>query len=141
MNDNRKYNNIINRNSNNDLISDKQNKYNINNINTNSNQNKNKNKSTKKKLKPSSSHNGSQIENYNIGKELYERGLKFKENEKEKLEVLKHNLQVDEEEDNTFAPKINKLSEIQKEKIKEKRLECNNPDIINKKLSEKESKC
>ena len=131
LNDNRKYNNIINRNSNNDLISDKQNKYNINNINTNSNQNKNKNKSTKKKLKPSSSHNGSQIENYNIGKELYERGLKFKENEKEKLEVLKHNLQVDEEEDNTFAPKINKLSEIQKEKIKEKRLECNNPDIIN----------
>ena len=50
-----------------------------------------------------SSHNGSQIENYNIGKELYERGLKFKEKEKEKLEVLKHNLQVDEEEDNTFA--------------------------------------
>ena len=57
--------------------------------------------------------------------------MKFKENEKEKLKILKHNLEVDEEEDNTFIPKINKLSETQKEKIKEKKLECNNPDVIN----------
>ena len=97
-----------------------------NNINNNSKQKQN----TKKKIK-SASHNGSQITNYNAGKELYERGMKFKENEKEKLKILKHNLEVDEEEDNTFIPKINKISETQKEKIKEKKLECNNPDVIN----------
>ena len=57
--------------------------------------------------------------------------MKYKENEKEKLKILKHNLEVDDEEDNTFIPKINKLSETQKEKIKEKKLECYNPDIIN----------
>ena len=57
--------------------------------------------------------------------------MRYKENEKEKLKVLKHNLEVDDEEDNTFIPKINKLSDIQREKIKEKKLECNNPEIIN----------
>ena len=45
--------------------------------------------------------------------------MRYKENEKEKLKVLKHNLEVDDEEDNTFIPKINKLSDIQREKIKE----------------------
>ena len=35
---------------------------------------------------------------YNPGKELYERGLKYIENEKEKLEILKRNLEyVDSE--------------------------------------------
>ena len=99
----------------------------INNINNNQNKNPKQNQSTKKRF----SHNGSQVTNFNIGKDLYERGMKFKENEKEKLKVLKHNLEVDEEEDNTFVPKINKLSETQKEKIKEKKLECNNPEVIN----------
>ena len=41
---------------------------------------------------------------------------------------------MDEEEDNTFAPKINKLSEIQKEKIKEKRLDLLKKLIIKKKI-------
>ena len=87
--------------------------------------------STKKKIK-TSSNNGSNVNNNNnIGKNLYERGMKYKENEKEKLKILKHNLEVDDEEDNTFIPKINKLSETQKEKIKEKKLECYNPEIIN----------
>ena len=102
----------------------------INNNNNNQNKISKSNHSTKKKLK-NISHNGSQITNFNIGRDLYERGMKYRENEKEKLKVLKHNLEVDEEEDNTFIPKINKISDTQKEKIKEKKLECNNPDIIN----------
>ena len=93
------------------------------------NNNSRKNQMNKKKNK-SISHNGSYISGYNPGKGLYERGLKFIENEKEKLEALKRNLEVDELEDNTFFPKINKLSENQIERIREKVLECTNPDII-----------
>ena len=91
--------------------------------NNNSRENKKRNKSI--------SYNGSHISAYNPGKELYERGIKFMENEKEKLEALKKNLEVDEEEDNTFTPKINKLSDFQREKIRERRPECTNPVIIN----------
>ena len=88
-----------------------------NNINNNQNKISKSNHSTKKKLKHISN-NGSQITNFNIGRDLYERGMRYKENEKEKLKVLKHNLEVDDEEDNTFIPKINKLSDVQKEKAK-----------------------
>ena len=101
-----------------------------NRINNDNNNSSKENKLSKKRNK-SISNNGSHISGYNPGKELYERGIKFKENEKEKLEALKKNLEVDEEEDNTFTPKINKLSQIQKERIREKRLECTNPEIIN----------
>ena len=104
---------------------------NINVNNDNDYNNNSKENQTNKKRNKSISNNASHISNYNPGKELYERGIKFKENEKEKLEALKKNLEVDEEEDNTFTPKINRLSEIQKERIKEKRLECTNPEIIN----------
>ena len=104
---------------------------NININNDNDYNNNSKENQTNKKRNKSISNNVSHISNYNPGKELYERGIKFKENEKEKLEALKKNLEVDEEEDNTFTPKINRLSEIQKERIKEKRLECTNPEIIN----------
>ena len=101
-----------------------------NNINNEIN-NSSKEAQVNKRRNKTISHNVSHISSYNPGKELYERGLKFKENEKEKLEALKRNLEVDETEDNTFIPKINKLSEIQIEKIREKGLECTNPYIIN----------
>ena len=68
--------------------------------------------------------------NYNPGKELYERGMKYKENEKEKLEILKRNLEIEDIENNTFTPKINKISQIQNSKRKEKGLECSNPEVI-----------
>ena len=102
-----------------------------NNINNNEINNSSKEAQVNKRRNKTISHNVSHISSYNPGKELYERGLKFKENEKEKLEALKRNLEVDETEDNTFIPKINKLSEIQIEKIREKGLECTNPYIIN----------
>ena len=114
-----------------------------NNINNNiimkegNNNNSKENQNNKKKNR---SNNESNISGYNPGKELYERGIKFKESEKEKLEALKKNLEVDEEEDNTFTPKINKLSDIQMEKIREKRLGCTNPDIINNYKEYKEAK-
>ena len=138
INSNEKYSNIIKPEYNDKPIvneskkksSNKALNNNNNDINTSTNKKPKQNQSTKKKLQ-SPSHNASQITSYNVGKDLYERGMKFKENEKEKLKILKHNLEVDEEEDNTFIPKINKLSETQKEKIKEKKLECNNPDVIN----------
>ena len=138
---NEKINNINNTEKENNIIIEKEKS---NKLILNDNVEKNKNYSDKniddkiqqlnknaKKKKKVSQNNGSQMVNINKGKELYERGMKYKENEKEKLKILKHNLEVDEEEDNTFIPKINKLSETQKEKIKEKKLECNNPDIIN----------
>ena len=116
----------INNNINNNIIMKEGN----NNISKENQNNKKKNRSN----------NESNISGYNPGKELYERGIKFKESEKEKLEALKKNLEVDEEEDNTFTPKINKLSDIQMEKIREKRLECTNPDIINNYKEYKEAK-
>ena len=135
-----KYDNIIikNNENNNKIIvnenlkrnSTNKNLNNYDNNDKNNSNNQNQNLSMKKKIKPPS-HNISQITANNIGKDLYDRGMKFKENEKEKLKILKHNLEVDEEEDNTFIPKINKISETQKEKIREKKLECNNPEIIN----------
>ena len=67
---------------------------------------------------------------YNPGKELYDRGLKYIENEKEKLEILKKNLEYEDSEYNTFTPKINKISKKQNNKRKEKRLECSNPEVI-----------
>ena len=102
----------------------------IKNINTNNNNNNSKeNQNQNKNI--IIYNNESHISVYNPGKEFYERRIKFKENEKEKLEALKKNLEVEKEEYNTFTPKINKISEMQKERIKEKRLECTNPDIIN----------
>ena len=113
----------------------------LNNINNINNQNNGKDTiQINKKRNKSISNNGSHISSYNPGKELYERGLKFKENEKEKLQALKKNLEVDEAEDNTFIPKINKLSEIQIERIKEKGLECTNPNIISNYMVYKKEK-
>ena len=108
---------------------------NINNITDNKNNNDNDNSKEirmgKNKNKSTTSNNGSHVSGFNPGRDLYERGIKFKENEKEKLEALKKNLEVDEDEDNTFIPKINRLSQTQKDRIKEKGLECTNPNIIN----------
>ena len=112
----------------------------LNNNNINNQNNSKETIQTNKKRNKSLSNNGSHISSYNPGKELYERGLKFKENEKEKLEALKKNLEVDEAEDNTFIPKINKLSEIQRERIKEKGLECTNPNIIRNYMEYKKEK-
>ena len=103
----------------------------------NNNNNSKENQNNKKK---NMSNNESNISDYNPGKELYERGIKFKESEKEKLEALKKNLEDDEKEDNTFTPKINKLSDIQMERLREKRIECTNPDIINNYKEYKEAK-
>ena len=117
-------NNISNKISNNIIIKEE-------------NNNSKENQINKKKNK---SNNESDISGYNPGRELYERGIKFKESEKEKLEALKKNLEVDDEEDNTFTPKINKLSDVQIERIREKRLECTNPDIINNYKEYKQAK-
>jgi hypothetical protein len=74
--------------------------------------------------------NGIYLKNYNPGKDLYERNLKYNEEKKKKLNILKQNLEIDENEDNTFSPKINKISKIQIENRKQKKLEYSNPDII-----------
>ena len=121
--------NILNNQINNNIINIK-NEINVNDNEIKETENNNNSKENKKRNK-SISYNGSHISGYNPGKGLYERGIKFMENEKEKLEALKKNLEVDEEEDNTFTPKINKLSDFQREKIRERRPECTNPEIIN----------
>ena len=48
--------------------------------------------------------------------------MKFKEEEKEKLEALRRNLEVDELEDNTFQPKINKISQMQNDNRRERKI-------------------
>ena len=136
-----KINNETNNEIDNNIGNNINNNININNnnndINLKEDNNTKENQNIKKKYK---SNNESSISGYNPGKELYERGIKFKESEKEKLEALKKNLEVDEEEDNTFTPKINKLSDMQIERIREKRLECTNPDIINNYKQYKQAK-
>ena len=134
--DKKEIENILNKNENRNEENEKNKEY-ISNYKSNYYQNNSKDS---KKKKNSLSNNGSHISSYNPGKELYERGLKFKENEKEKLEALKKNLEVDEAEDNTFIPKINKLSEYQRERIKEKGLECTNPNIIRNYMEYKKEK-
>ena len=110
----------------------KNNLKNINEIHKNEiNNNNSKEKPTNQKKQKPMSHNSTHISGYNPGKELYDRGMRFKENEKERLEALKKNLEVDEEEDNTFTPKINKLSKMEEDRIRERRPECTNPEIIN----------
>ena len=83
-----------------------------------------------KKVSKSMSLNGIYLKNYNPGKDLYERNLKYNEEKMEKINRLKKNLENDEKEDNTFSPKINKMSKIQIENRKQKKLEYSNPDII-----------
>lgn len=94
-----------------------------NNNSKESNENKNMNKFMSKTI---SNFNNK----YNPGKELYKRGIKYIESEKEKLQALKRNLEIEDLENNTFSPKINKISQIQSNKRKEKRLECSNPEVI-----------
>ena len=77
---------------------------------------------------------------YNPGQNLYERNLRYKEIEKERLQLLKKNLELDEEEDITFSPKINKISENQKIIRKQKKLEYSNPEIITNFKKYKEEK-
>ena len=99
-----------------------------NNITNNSKEIKNNSKN--KSMSKSMSLNGIHFKNYNKGKDLYERNIKYNEEKNEKLKILKKNLESDLDEDNTFAPKINKISKIQKEYRKQKKLEYSNPDII-----------
>ena len=110
---------------------------------TNNNENNKKmkkNKKINKVVNKSVSLNGIHLKNYNIGKDLYERNLKYNEEKTEKLKVLKQNLESDLDEDNTFAPKINKISKTQKEYRKQKKLEYSNPDIIKNYKKYKEEK-
>ena len=109
--------------------------------NNNNNNNMNiKETKTNKNMTKTMSSTVSYFNNYNPGKELYKRGLKYIENEKEKLEILKKNLEIDDLEENTFIPKINKISQIQNDKRREKQLECSNPEIIKNYKQYKESK-
>jgi hypothetical protein len=68
--------------------------------------------------------------NYNIGKEIYERQLKQKEKQKNKLNALINNLNLEEKEVSTFKPKINKVSKSLCLKRKENKNECFNPERI-----------
>ena len=122
--------NIINKGKPKNIIKNKDNN-NFNEVNKYEHNNNFKENKQSQKRKKSISYTSSHISGYNPGKELYERGMKFKETEKEKLEALKKNLEVEEEEDNTFTPKINKLSKIEQERIRERRPECDHPSIIN----------
>ena len=67
--------------------------------------------------------NGIYLKNFYPGKDLYERNLKYNEEKKEKIKILKKNLESDQDEDNTFSPKINKISKTQNEHRKQKKLE------------------
>ena len=116
---------------------------NVSNIQNNNNISKERKSSKKKYTNKSASNKTCHINNfnnYNPGKELYKRGLKYLEDEKEKLEALKNNLEIDDLEENTFAPKINKISQTQNDKRREKKLECSNPEIIKNYKQYKESK-
>ena len=118
------------------IITNETNEVNENNeINTNNNLNKSSNN-----IKTNQSNITNNINKYNPGKELYERGMKFKEDEKEKLEALRRNLEIDELEDNTFHPKINKISQMQNDNRRERKMECFNPDIIANYKQYKEAK-
>ena len=66
----------------------------------------------------------------NPGKNLYEREIQYKEKQKQKIEILKKNLETDEAEEYTFTPKINNLSKREIVKRKQKKLEYSNPEII-----------
>ena len=118
---------------------------NINNSNININNNsqnikRNNNNKINKTVNKSMSLNGIYLKNFNPGKDLYERNLKYNEEKLEKLKILKKNLESDQDEDNTFSPKINKISKIQKEHRKQKKLEYSNPDIIKNYKKYKEDK-
>ena len=104
--------------------------------------NKNKKNDEKNKNKKCSSANNTTNpkNNYNPGKSLYERNLRYKEIEKERLQLLKKNLELEEQEDITFSPKINKLSETQEIIRRQKKLEYSNPEIINNFKKYKEEK-
>ena len=103
---------------------------NMNNIICNKNpKNNNNNKTVNKTMNKSLSLTGIHIK-YNPGKDLYERNMKYNEEKMKKIKILKKNLELDQNEDNTFSPKINKLSKIQNEHRKQKKLEYSNPDII-----------
>ena len=107
----------------------------------NNNIGKNNNKSNKnKKVNKSMSVNGIYLKNFNPGKDLYERNLKYNEEKKEKIKILKKNLESDQDKDNTFSPKINKISKTQNEHRKQKKLEYSNPDIIKNYKKYKEDK-
>ena len=106
----------------------------------NNNCNNAKEVKTNKNIAKTMSSTVSCFNGYNPGKELYKRGLKYMENEKEKLEILKKNLEIDDLEENTFFPKINKISQLQNDKRREKQLECSNPEIIKNYKQYKESK-
>ena len=112
---------------------------NDNNITNEINNNNDLNKSNNIKINQSSN-TINNLSKYNPGKELYERGMKFKEEEKEKLEALRRNLEVDELEDNTFQPKINKISQMQNDNRRERKMECSNPDVIANYKQYKENK-
>ena len=93
-----------------------------------------------KSINKSMSLNGIYSKNFNPWKDLYERNLKYNEEKKEKLKILKKNLESDQDEDNTFSPKINKISKTQNEHRKMKKLEYSNPDIIKNYKKYKEDK-
>ena len=99
--------------------------------NNNDNVKNNKNKRKKnKKVNKSMSVNAIYSKKINPGQDLYERNMKYNEEKKEKIKILKKYLESDQDEDNTFSPKINKLSKTQNEHRKQKKLEYSNPEII-----------
>jgi hypothetical protein len=90
--------------------------------NNNDNVKKNKRKKNKK-VNKSMSVNAIYSKKINPGQDLYERNMKYNEEKKEKIKILKKHLESDQDEDNTFSPKINKLSKTQNEHRKQKKLE------------------
>ena len=100
-----------------------------NNINIH-NKNPKNNKTVNKSMNKSLSLSGIHLKTNNPGKDLYERNLKYNEEKIKKINILKKNLELDQDEDNTFSPKINKISKLQNERRKQKKLEYSNPDII-----------
>ena len=92
----------------------------------------NKSQATKKSTK--------QSKILNPGKDLYEREIQYKEKQKLKIKTLKKNLEIDEAEEYTFAPKINNISKTEIEKRKQKKLEYANPEIIKNYKKYKEQK-
>ena len=61
---------------------------------------------------------------------LYDKNIKYKENERKKLEILKNNIREDEDELLPFKPKVNKISNEAYIKRKQKGNEFNNSKIL-----------
>ena len=95
---------------------------------------------TKKNVNKFLTRSNNNMKNIFNNRALYDKNIQYKEKERKKLEILKNNIQEDEDELLSFKPKINKISNKVYLKRKEKGNEFNNSNIIKNYKNYKEEK-